>query len=72
MPGTERGLYSLAVTPDANGLSAGFTATATVIASGRQHDDLDCWAFSINERGERSAQSQSGATSAAITERCWR
>lgn len=70
--GTERGYYALALSAAAEGLTVGYTATATVLTDAAQHDDTDCWEFSINERGIRGAATQAGGTGPEITERCWR
>lgn len=72
IPSTERRLYSLAVALDAGGPTLGFTATATVDPSAAQHDDDDCWVFSVDSRGLRSAETRSGGSGTAVTERCWR
>ncbi len=70
--GTERGYYTLAITLDAKGATFGYTATATVDSGGAQQDDEDCWRFSINERGVRSAATQGGDSGPEVTARCWR
>lgn len=70
--GTERGFYTLAITPAADGLAVGYTATATADSSGGQQDDEDCRVFSINERGLRGAETSDGGTGPEVTERCWR
>ena len=70
--GTERGYYSLDMELAAGGAAVGFTATATVADAGPQTDDSDCWTFTINERGLRTAETQEGDTDSEITDRCWR
>jgi type IV pilus assembly protein PilE len=70
--GSERGYYTLAIAPAADGLAVGFTATATVDPDSSQADDEDCWIFGINERGLRSAESRSGDGGPTVTDRCWR
>lgn len=70
--GTERGYYELSIDAAAGGLAIGYTATATADAGSGQADDDDCQAFTINERGLRTASNDEGATSAEITNRCWR
>jgi type IV pilus assembly protein PilE len=69
---TERGYYTLAIALDAAGATVGYTASATVEDGGAQQDDDDCWTFTINERGMRSAASREGDTGPEVTERCWR
>ncbi len=66
---TERGFYDLAVAPAAGGLAVGYTASATVNAAEDQKDDADCNVFTINERGQRSAQTDGAADN---TDQCWR
>ena len=68
---TERGNYDLSIEIAAGGAAVGYTATATVSAGGDQADDADCWVFTINERGLRTAESRSGDGGAAVTDRCW-
>ncbi len=72
IPASERGYYSLDVEPAAGGAAVGFTASATVDAASSQADDDDCWVFTVNERGLRTAESRGGDTGPAVTERCWR
>lgn len=72
--GTERGYYTLSVTPApvAGGLAVGFTATATVDPGSNQRNDDGCRSFTINERGQRAAADDSGVSSVEATERCWK
>jgi type IV pilus assembly protein PilE len=72
LAGSERRYYVLGIAPAAGGIAVGYTATATVDPDGAQADDADCWSFSVNERGVRSAATRDGATSQDITDRCWR
>lgn len=72
MAGTAEGYYSLAIQLPAGGATAGFTATATVDPASAQADDDDCWIFSVNELGHRTAENRSGETDAEITAYCWR
>lgn len=67
--GTERGYYSLGVSIAAGGSGIGYTASATVIPSGAQGDDEQCWVLSVNERGLHRAEARDGSDSTA---RCWR
>lgn len=53
--GSERGYYTLAVSPALTGLAVGFTATAKVAAGERQSGDEQCQELSINESGLRSS-----------------
>jgi type IV pilus assembly protein PilE len=67
--GTERGFYALSLEAAAGGLQQGYTATATVIVGEDQEDDEDCWIFTINEQGLRSAATRSDTDN---SQRCWR
>jgi type IV pilus assembly protein PilE len=67
--GTERGYYALAIDSADAELASGFTASAMVDPGSNQGDDEDCWIFSINERGQRSARDRDDAEN---TDRCWR
>ena len=69
---TERGYYDLAIALAAGGAAVGYTATATVNGGASQADDEDCWIFTIDERGLRTAASRGGDTGTAVTERCWK
>lgn len=70
--GTEKGYYSLDIDIAAAGTSVGYTASATVDDASAQASDEDCWVLTIDERGQRGAETRSGATSPEITARCWR
>jgi type IV pilus assembly protein PilE len=70
--GSERGYYALAIEPADAGIAIGYTASATVDPDRSPADDADCWTFSMNERGLRTASTRDGATGTEITERCWR
>jgi type IV pilus assembly protein PilE len=65
---TERGYYTLSV---ANADTRGYRATATVVGSGPQSDDL-CDEFSINETGQRSAKHSEISDNREATRQCWR
>ena len=69
MVGTERGLYTLSLSPAAGGYAAGYTATAAVVSGGEQSDDDDCARFTVNEMGVHGATDRNGADN---TDRCWR
>jgi type IV pilus assembly protein PilE len=53
--GSERGYYTLTVSPALAGLATGFTATAKVAAGESQSGDEQCQELSINESGLRSS-----------------
>lgn len=64
--GTEHGWYTLTITAaDATG----WTARAAAVSSGPQGEDADCQAFTLNDRGIRTATNAGGSPS---TEDCWR
>lgn len=65
VPGTSNGYYDLSVAAGANGLTAGYTATATAKAGERQADDAKCQSYTINERGVRGSSPQP-------SEVCWK
>jgi type IV pilus assembly protein PilE len=69
IPGTERGFYDLAIVPHDDGLTVGYTATATAIAGEDQADDEDCAVFRVTEQGVRTADNADGDDN---TEACWR
>lgn len=52
---TNNDYYTLSVAAGANGLTVGYTATATVKAGGRQADDSYCLTFTMDERGARGS-----------------
>jgi type IV pilus assembly protein PilE len=64
---TERGYYDLNIESD--DLTAGYTATATVVAGGEQEDDTDCAEFTVTAQGLRTAKNSGGDDN---TDRCWR
>lgn len=66
---TERGFYNLGVAPAAGGPAVGYTVTATADPGERQADDDDCQAFTMNERGQRTAADGGGGDT---TNDCWR
>jgi type IV pilus assembly protein PilE len=66
---TEHGYYNLTLVPDAAGLAVGYTATAAIAAGGKQADDSDCAAFSVDQNGRRGAN---GGFNPAVVEECWR
>lgn len=65
--GTENGYYTLSITDDED-LAVGYTANATVTAGGDQASDMDCWVFSIDQQGLRSAVDHGGDDNTA---ECW-
>lgn len=71
MGSSERGYYALALQPHADGLTVGYTASATAIAGERQATD-DCRVFTLNERGVRGAEDSGGNSGVEVAERCWR
>jgi type IV pilus assembly protein PilE len=66
---TEHGYYNLTLAPDPAGLAVGYTATAAIAAGGKQADDSDCAAFSVDQNGRRGAN---GGFNPAVVEECWR
>jgi type IV pilus assembly protein PilE len=64
---TENGYYALSI-PDDDNLTVGYTASATVITGAEQGSDKDCWVFSIDEQGTRSAENYDGDDNTA---KCW-
>ena len=67
--GTERGWYTLTIAARNGGLQAGYTATATVDSAQNQKTDTQCWTFTVDDRGTRTAQTNGGADN---TTTCWR
>jgi type IV pilus assembly protein PilE len=62
--------YSFALTSDANGTSFTFTVTA----KGAQLNDTDCRTFTINQLGEKTAESAVTGTDGSkvvTTQKCW-
>jgi len=66
---SEHGYYTLTVAPNAAGLAVGYTASAAPVAGGKQADDSDCTAFSMDQNGRRGANG--GYVPADVAE-CWR
>lgn len=66
---TDHGYYNLTIAPDAAGLTVGYTGSAAVSAGGKQGDDSDCTAFSIDQNGRRGAN---GGYNPTVVEDCWR
>lgn len=66
---TKHGYYNLTLVPDVAGLAVGYTATAAIAAGGKQADDSDCAAFSVDQNGRRGAN---GGFNPADVEECWR
>ncbi len=66
---SEQDFYVLTLDPAPGGATVAFIASATVRLNGSQHDDTECWVFSVNERGQRTAFSQGGDPNEEI---CWR
>lgn len=66
---SDHGYYDLAVAAGAGGLAVGYTASATPVAGGKQADDDDCTAFSIDQNSRRGANA---GFDAAVVEECWR
>ncbi len=69
IPSTDRGYYNLAVAAGPGGAATGFIALAIVDPLGNQAADDDCGLFTINEQGQRTAQSNGGMVT---TDVCWR
>ena len=65
---TENGYYTLSIT-DAEDLTVGYTANATIAAGGEQATDTECWRFSITHQGTRSAVTEDDEDN---TDECWR
>lgn len=66
---SEHGYYGLSIAPNAAGLAVGYTASATPVAGGKQADDSDCTAFSLDQNGRRGANA---GYNPATVEDCWR
>ncbi len=56
IPGTDHGYYDLAIAAAGGGLTVGYTASASVINGESQGADTDCWVFTVNELGLRTAR----------------
>jgi type IV pilus assembly protein PilE len=66
---SEHGYYNLNLAPNAAGLAVGYTASASIVAGGKQGDDTECMAFSMDQNGRRGAN---GGFNPADVEECWR
>ncbi len=66
---SEHGYYALTIAPNPAGLAVGYTASATIVGSAKQADDVDCTAFSIDQNGRRGAN---GGYDPMDVEECWR
>jgi len=62
-----RGLYQLAL--HSSGGLPGWELSATVVADSAQRRDTQCWQFTLNHHGQRSALTIDGLPA---TEDCWR
>ena len=67
--GTDHGFYNLAIAAAAGGLAVGYTASATVVVGESQGSDTDCWVYTVNEMGLRTATTQGAADNTTV---CWR
>ncbi len=56
IPGTEHGYYNLTIAAAGGGLTVGYTASASVVVGESQGPDKDCWVFTVNELGLRTAR----------------
>jgi type IV pilus assembly protein PilE len=56
IPATDHGYYDLAIAAAGGGLTVGYTASASVINGESQGADKDCWVFTVNELGLRTAR----------------
>jgi prepilin-type N-terminal cleavage/methylation domain-containing protein len=61
---TPRNFYRLAL----SSATAGYAATATVLSTGSQKRDLDCWVFGIEQNGRRWSRSRADTDT---TNKCW-
>ena len=66
---SEHGYYTLSVVPNGAGLAVGYTASATVVGTGKQGDDSDCTSFSVDQNGRRGAN---GGYNPVDVEECWK
>ena len=66
--GTDHGHYNLTIAAAGAGLAVGYTATATAVVGESQGSDADCWTYTINEMGLRTAATQGAADNTAL---CW-
>ena len=65
---TDHGYYNLTIAAAGAGLAVGYTATATAVAGESQGSDADCWTYTINEMGLRTAATQGAVDNTAV---CW-
>ncbi len=66
---TDHGYYDLAIAAAGGGLTVGYTASASVINGESQGADTDCWVFTVNELGLRTARKK--APPVDNTGVCW-
>ncbi len=69
IPGTDHGYYNLTIAAAGAGLAVGYTASASVVVGESQGSDADCWTYTVNEMGLRTAATQGAADNTAL---CWR
>ncbi len=67
---TDHGYYDLAIAAAGGGLTVGYTASASVINGESQGADTDCWVFTVNELGLRTATMK--APPVDNTTVCWK
>ena len=65
---SERGWYSLTVTPDDATNPQAFTMTAQAVSTAGQNRDTKCRSFSVDNLGRRTAQDSSSADQ---SDKCW-
>ncbi len=70
IPGTDHGYYDLTIAAAGGGLTVGYTASASVINGESQGADEDCWVFTVNEMGLRTARKK--APPLDNTTVCWK
>jgi type IV pilus assembly protein PilE len=70
IPGTDHGYYDLAIAAAGGGLTVGYTASASVINGESQGPDKDCWVFTVNELGLRTARMKAPPTDNTTV--CWK
>ncbi len=70
IPGTDHGYYDLTIAAAGGGLTVGYTASASVVGGESQSSDKDCWVFTVNELGLRTATMK--APPVDNTAVCWR
>ena len=69
IPATDHGYYDLAIAAAGGGLTVGYTASAAVVNGESQGSDTDCWVFTVNEMGLRTARKK--APPVDNTGVCW-